>query len=107
MRPGAPGNVPLLVTANFNPALLLRKWDGKTDADKILPIGPASGAFRSMFNDVAVVVAYKDSSVKRINAEELTYAAIYGKPFDATTGNPPLAYLTPTGVAEPSAGKDR
>jgi hypothetical protein len=101
-----PGNVPVLVSANFNPALLLRTWDGKTDADKILPIGPASGASRSMFNDVAVVVAYKDYSVKRINAEELTYAAIYGKPFDATTGNPPLAYLTPTGVAEPTAGKN-
>ena len=103
---GTPANVPVLVTANFNPALLLRKWDGKTDADKILPIGPASGASKSMFDDVAVVVVYKDYSVKRINAKELTYAAIYGKPFDATKGNPPLAYLTPTGVAEPTGKAD-
>ncbi len=102
---GTPANVPVLVTANFNPALLLRKWDGKTDADTILPIGPASGAAKSMFDDVAVVVVYKDYSVKRINAKELTYAAIYGKPFDATKGNPPLAYLTPTRVAEPTGGK--
>ena len=104
---GTPANVPVLVTANFNPALLLRKWDGKTDADKILPIGPASGASKSMFNDVAIVVVYKGGSVKRIDAEKLTYAAIYGKPFDATKGNPPLSYLTPTGVAEPTAGNDR
>ena len=104
-----PDNVPVLISANFNPALLLRKWDGITDADKILPIGPASGAARSMFDDEGIAVVYKNGMRKEIIAKYLTYSNLYQrhKPFDTTKSDPPLVYLTPTGIAEPTAGKNR
>lgn len=95
-------NIPVLVSANFNPALLLRKWDRIADAGKILPVGPASGAAKSMFDDKAVVMVFKSGAAKTIKAEDLTYKAIYGVPFDDTGCNPPLVYLTPNGVAAPT-----
>ena len=101
-----PDNVPVLVSANFNPALLLSKWDGIKDADKILPIGPASGAAKSIFDDECIVAVYRNGVYKEIRAKDLTYATLYQRSFDASKGNPPLAYLTPTGVAEPTAGKN-
>ena len=100
------GFVPVLVSANFNPALLLRKWDGMTDRDKRLPIGPSSGAAKSMFNDKGIVVVLKCGAAIPIQARFLTYGKLYhGEAFDLTNTKKPLVYLTPTGIAEPVGHK--
>ena len=95
--------VPVLVSANFNPELLLAKWNGRTDARRTLPIGPASGAAKSLFGDKAIVVVRKGGASQVIQAKYLTYSTLYNRQaFDATQGKAPLVYLTPTGVAVPA-----
>jgi hypothetical protein len=97
-----PDDTIVLVSANFNPALLLRKWDGQADGKKILPIGPKSGAPKSMLGDRAVVIVRKGGSAETIKKKFLTYDVLYRKrAFDITNMDPPLVYLTPTGVVEP------
>ena len=96
-----PDNIPVLVSANFNPSLLLRKWDGRNRSEP-LPIGPASGAEKSMFGDKAIVVVYKGGSCRVIKKKYLNYDSIYGEEFDTTHGEHPLVYLTPSGIAKPS-----
>jgi hypothetical protein len=97
-----PDDTIVLVSANFNPALLLRKWDGQADGKKILPIGPKSGAPKSMLGDRAVVIVRKGGSAETIKKKFLTYDVLYRKrAFDITNVNPPLVYLTPVGVVEP------
>lgn len=99
--------VPVLVSANFNPALLLAEWDGRTDANRRLPIGPASGAAKSLFGDKAVVVVRKSGAAQVIDAKYLTYATLYNRqPFVATGQKAPLVYLTPTGVAVPKGARE-
>ena len=102
LNDGMPDFMPVLISANFNPALLLRKWDGRTDGEKPLPVGPASGAPKSMFGDQAIVVVRKGGAVEVIKAKSLTYDVLYKKQaFDLTNMKPPFKYLTPTGVVEP------
>ena len=97
-----PDFVPILISANFNPALLLRKWDGAKNRIKRLPIGPASGADKSMLDDKAIVIVRKGGSVETIKAENLTYGTLYRRQaFDLTKAENPLVYLTPTGAVEP------
>jgi len=97
-----PDYVPVLVSANFNPALLLRKWDGSTDGAKQLPIGLAAGATKTMFGDSAIVVVYKGGSAKVIKKRDLNYNNLYSRQsFDVTNTEQPLVYLTPKGIAEP------
>ena len=97
-----PDFIPVLVSANFNPVLLLRKWDGHTDASARLPIGPASGAAATPFGDKGIVIVRKNGDVESIKAKFLTYDRLYhGRAFDLTSMNPPLLYLTPTDVVEP------
>ena len=97
-----PDGMPVLISANFNPALLLRKWDGKSNRFRRLPIGPGSGAGKSMFGDKAIVIVRKGGTVEAIKAKDLTYDRLYqGQEFDATATEHPLVYLTPTGAVEP------
>ena len=97
-----PDNIPVLVSANFNPKYLLRKWDRSVSAGT-LPIGPKSGAAKSLLGDKAIVVVYKGGASKVIRQKDLTYEALYNRrPFDLTKQEALLLYLTPNGVVEPS-----
>ena len=97
-----PDSTPVLISANFNPALLRHKWDGESGGSATLPIGPASGAAKSMFGDRAIVVVRKSGAAETIKKKYLTYDVLYRRQsFDLTNTNPPLVYLTPTGVAVP------
>ena len=94
-----PDFMPVLISANFNPALLLNEWNGQTDGTRRLPIGPESGSEKSMFNDKAIVIVRKSGAAEVIKQTDLTYNKLYaGMSFDLTNMNPPLKYLTPTGV---------
>ena len=93
-------DLPVLISANFNPAFLLREYDGRDDTP--LPIGPESGAEKSMFNDEAIVVVRKGGAAEVIKKKYLTYDVLYKRTaFDLTDFSPPLKYFTPTGVVEP------
>jgi len=101
VRDETPDFIPVLITANFNPSLLVAKWDGITDGEKVLPLGPVSGAAATPFGDKAVVIVRKSGAAERIKAKDLTYNRLYLKqPFDLTNMESPLTYLTPTGSTE-------
>ena len=101
-----PDCIPVLISANFNPELLLSKWDGSSNRRKRLPIGPAHGAARSLFGDKMVVVVRKGGSVECIKAKNLTYETLYhGQSFDLTNVKMPVVYLTPNGIAKPAANR--
>lgn len=100
--PVAYARIPMLVSANLNPAYLLREWDGSKDADKVVPLGPKSGAEKSLFGDTCAVIVFNDGSAETIPAKELTYARIYRRAFK---GPPLLGYLTVRGYVEPKGMK--
>ena len=62
-----------------------------------------------MFGDRAIVVVRKGGMVDTIKKKYLTYDVLYRRQsFDLTNTNPPLVYLTPTGVAVPGqAGTEK
>lgn len=95
--------IPMLVSANLNPAYLLREWNGTKDADRVLPLGPASGAEKSLFGDTCAVIVFNDGSAEIIPAKELTYARIYRRAFK---GPPELGYLTVRGFVAPKGFMD-
>ena len=97
-----PDDTIVLVSANFNPALLLRKWDGQTNGKKRLPIGPKSGAPKSMLGDKAIIIVRKGGAAETIKQKFLTYDVLYRRQaFDLTNMEQPLMYLTPAGVVDP------
>ena len=94
--------IPMLVSANLNPAYLLREWDGSKAADKIIPLGPKSGAEKSLFGDACAVIVFNDGTAETIPAKELTYARIYRRAFK---GPPLFGYLTVSGYVAPKGMK--
>ena len=101
-----PDCLPVLISANFNPELLLSKWDGKSDITTPLPIGPEHGAAKSLFDDKAIIVVRKGGAAQIIKDEDLTYATLYcGRSFDLTKAKTPVVYLTPKGIAKPTTRK--
>ena len=90
--------IPMLVSANLNPAYLLREWDGARDSEKVIPLGPKSGAEKSLFGDTCAVIVFNDGTAETIPAKELTYARIYRRAFK---GPPELGYLTVRGYVTP------
>ncbi|MBR6588266.1 MAG: hypothetical protein IKK82_12715 [Kiritimatiellae bacterium] len=97
-NPAAYARIPMLVSANLNPAYLLREWDGSTDAGRIIPLGPESGAEKSLFDDAYAVIIFNDGSAETIPANELTYMRIYRHAFK---GPSQFGYLTIRGYVEP------
>ena len=96
--PAAYARIPMLVSANLNPAWLLREWDGVKNADTKIPLGPKSGAEKSLFGDACAVIVFNDGSAEAIPAKELTYARLYRRAFK---GPPLLGYLTVRGYVAP------
>ena len=96
--PAAYARIPMLVSANLNPAWLLREWDGVKNADTKIPLGPKSGAEKSLFGDACAVIVFNDGSAEAIPAKELTYARLYRRAFK---GPPQLGYLTVRGYVAP------
>ena len=100
--PVAYARIPMLVSANLNPAYLLREWGGSKAADKIIPLGPKSGAEKSLFGDACAVIVFNDGTAEAIPAKELTYARIYRRAFK---GPPLFGYLTVRGYVAPKGMK--
>ena len=96
-----PDFMPILISANFNPKLLAPGKFSGTDHTP-LPIGPKSGAAKSMFGDKAVVIVRKSGAAEVIKKNILTRTVLYNKQsFDYTSREKQIKWLTPTGVVEP------
>ena len=65
----APNTFPVMFSANFDPSVLPREWDGKAEADKILKIMPIEGVEPLKFGDKAVVVVRKGGVSQVIRKE--------------------------------------
>lgn len=96
-----PDFMPVLITANFNPKLLAPgRFNGRDDTP--LPIGPTSGAAKSMFGDKAIVIVRKSGAAEVIKKRFLTRSILYnGEAFDDTDRKTQIKWLTPTDVVEP------
>ncbi len=92
--------IPVLVSANVNPALLpCNQFDGRNDSK--LPIGPKSGAERSMFGDRAVVLVRKSSLAETFKEKYCRLNIILKQQwFDNSNREHKIVWLTPTGIAE-------
>ncbi len=101
-----PDCIPVLISANFNPELLPSKWDGISDSTTPLPIGPAHGAAKSLFDDKMIIVVRKGGACQVIKEKYLTYKNLFGgQAFDLTNAETPVVYLTPKGIAQPATRK--
>ncbi len=101
IRDETPDFMPVLVSANFNPKLLAPgQFNGRDDTP--LPIGPESGAAKSLLGDEAIVIVRKSGAAEVILKKALTLARIYNnQAFDDSGLEVPIKWLTPTGVVEP------
>ena len=97
--------LPVLVSANVNPELLYGdQFDGQDDS--LLPIGPKSGAPKSMFCDQGIVLVRKSGAAETCKIKYVRYDVIYNRQgFDNSGREHPIVWLTPTGVAVPGKGK--
>ncbi len=91
--------LPVLISANVNPALLCdSRFDGKDP--RPLPIGPESGAPKSLFGDKAIVLVRKIGAAEHIKTEYARYNVFYNhQAFDNSYRKHPVVWLTPTGIA--------
>ena len=94
--------LPVLVSANINPELLYGdQFDGSDPSP--LPIGPKSGAAKSMFGDQGIVLVRKSGAAESYKVKYARYAFVYNhQSFDNSGREHPTVWLTPTGVAVPS-----
>lgn len=96
-----PDFMPVLISANFNPKLLPPgKFDGRDNTP--LPIGPGSGASKSMFGDEGIVIVRKSGAAEAIKKKYLTLSVLYNRQsFDDSAREHPIIWLTPTGAVTP------
>ena len=93
--------LPVLISANVNPALLpCNKFNGIDDTR--LPIGPRSGAARSMLGDKMIVLVRKSGAAEPIKEKYASYDVLLNRQgFDNSSRTHKIVWLTPTGIAEP------
>ena len=92
--------IPVLVSANVNPALLpCNQFDGRDDSK--LPIGPRSGAERSMLGDKMIVLVRKSGAAETYKEKYARYDVLLNhQGFDNSSSAHKIVWLTPTGIAE-------
>ena len=93
--------IPFLISANVNPEWLYADQFNGRDSS-LLPIGPKSGASKSMFGDRGIVLVRKSGAAESIKKKFARYDIIYQRQsFDNSGREHPIVWLTPTGVAVP------
>ncbi len=96
-----PDFMPVLISANFNPKLLAgSSFSGRDDTR--LPIGPKSGAAKSMFGDEAIVIVRKSGAAEVLKKKYVTRRMLYqNQSFDNSALKKQIKWLTPAGVVTP------
>ncbi|MBQ7188166.1 MAG: hypothetical protein IJR99_01990, partial [Kiritimatiellae bacterium] len=85
--------IPVIVSANLDCSKLRRQWDGKTDADAVIPLLDVPPLRKT-----GAVVVYKNGVSRFITAGGLTLRKIYGGPVESEKSI--AAYLTPHGKVD-------
>ena len=88
-------NMPIFVSANFPCEKLRSFWDGKENADEIIPLAQTGDTGNEAF-----IVVFKDGSVKAFSSDCATLSNIYTGAFNTCTNgnNRQVQYITPKGV---------
>lgn len=87
-------DLPILVSANFPCEKLRSFWDGKENANDVIPLSDVGDT-----KNEALVVVYKSGQVKSFPSTKVTLGSIYGGAFNTFTNgyNRQLKYITPQG----------
>lgn len=98
----APDYLPVMISANFDPSVLPREWDGVTDMDKPLPLRPVAGAPELKYGDKYIVIVRRGGATQVIKKKYLKLGVIFNRqPYKL---GEKVRILTPVGEVKPQGG---
>lgn len=93
-------NVPVLVSSNLDPSLLLGAWDGKTDAATMLPLlEDKEVSPKTAWRNAGIVVVTKGGFSRCFRKKYMRYDVVYSR--RAFSCPEDFAYATTNGLAKP------
>lgn len=98
----APDHLPVMISANFDPSVLPREWDGVTDKDKPLPLRPVAGAPELKFGDKYIVIVRCGGATQVIKKKYLKLGVLFNRQSYKLGEN--VRILTPVGEVKPRGG---
>ena len=98
----APDYLPVMISANFDPSVLPREWDGVTDKDKPLPLRPVAGAPELKYGDKYIVIVRRGGATQVIKKKYLKLGVLFNRqPYKL---GEKVRILTPVGEVKPQGG---
>ena len=94
-------NVPVLVSSNLDPSLLLGAWDGKTDAATMLPlVEDKEVSPKTAWRNAGIVVVTKGGFSRCFRKKYMRYDVVYSR--RAFSCSEDFAYATMNGLVKPA-----
>lgn len=94
-------NVPVLVSSNLDPSLLLGAWDGKTDAATMLPlVEDKEVSPKTAWRNAGIVVVTKGGFSRCFRKKYMRYDVVYSR--RAFSCPEDFAYATTNGLVKPA-----
>lgn len=94
-------NVPVLVSSNLDPSLLLGAWDGKTDATTMLPLlEDKEVSPKTAWRNAGIVVVTKGGFSRCFRKKYMRYDVVYSR--RAFSYSEDFAYATTNGLVKPA-----
>lgn len=94
-------NVPVLVSSNLDPSLLLGAWDGKTDAATMLPLlEDKEVSPKTAWRNAGIVVVTKGGFSRCFRKKYMRYDVVYSR--RAFSCPEDFAYATTNGLVKPT-----
>lgn len=94
-------NVPVLVSSNLDPSLLLGAWDGKTDAATMLPLlEDKEVSPKTAWRNAGIVVVTKGGFSRCFRKKYMRYDVVYSR--QAFSCPEDFAYATTNGLVKPA-----
>ena len=94
-------NVPVLVSSNLDPSLLLGAWDGKTDAATMLPlVEDKEVSPKTAWRNAGIVVVTKGGFSRCFRKKYMRYDVVYSR--RAFSYSEDFAYATMNGLVKPA-----
>lgn len=94
-------NVPVLVSSNLDPSLLLGAWDGKTDAATMLPLlEDKEVSPKTAWRNAGIVVVTKGGFSRCFRKKYMRYDVVYSR--RAFSCSEDFAYATTNGLVKPA-----
>lgn len=94
-------NVPVLVSSNLDPSLLLGAWDGKTDAATMLPLlEDKEVSPKTAWRNAGIVVVTKGGFSRCFRKKYMRYDVVYSR--RAFSCPEDFAYATANGLVKPA-----